>query len=172
VVCWLHETHVIAFPAVRKYSLSKQLIDPMMGKMYAGTRLTRKTEDAAWRQDGEVAVKALLKECVLLRRRMDNGHAIPQEDALKEMAVMQRIHGHAHLMGALDVLEDAENVFMVMPYGADLLDTINVMPVHHMEEVVKSIFRQIVQGVCHLHEQGFVHRDLSLENVVVADDGE
>ena len=41
-----------------------------------------------------------------------------------------------------------------------------------MEEVVKSIFRQIVQGVCHLHEQGFVHRDLSLENVVVADDGE
>ena len=46
------------------------------------------------------------------------------------------------------------------------------MPVHHMEEVVKSIFRQIVQGVCHLHEQGFVHRDLSLENVVVADDGE
>lgn len=40
------------------------------------------------------------------------------------------------------------------------------------EEVAKGVFRQIVQGVCYMHEHGLVHRDLSLENVVLAEDGE
>jgi serine/threonine protein kinase len=35
------------------------------------------------------------------------------------------------------------------------------------DDECKIIIRQIVEGVAYMHKQGFVHRDLKLENVLI-----
>lgn len=36
-----------------------------------------------------------------------------------------------------------------------------------MEREAAYVQRQLVDGLCHLHRQGVVHRDLKLENILV-----
>jgi serine/threonine protein kinase len=38
------------------------------------------------------------------------------------------------------------------------------------EEVARAYFLQVLSGIEYLHERGFVHRDIKLDNVVLDED--
>lgn len=57
--------------------------------------------------------------------------------------------------------------------GEDLLENVNDNDDEFglTEDQVKSIMIELVVGVTNLHNSGFIHRDLKLENVMIDEDG-
>jgi len=96
------------------------------------------------------------------------------EDPIKEIAAMQLIGTeHPNVLGSMEVLQDDEYLYSVMPYarGGDLFGyVVNESRGDEggMEEpVARYWFRQILQGLHFLQSKGICHRDLSLENILV-----
>lgn len=101
------------------------------------------------------------------------------EDPVKEIAAMQLLgKRHPNVLWIIEVLQDDEYLYCVMPYckGGDLFgvvidytengDSEQGMP----EAVARFWFRQILLGLQHLQSNGICHRDLSLENILVDED--
>jgi len=96
------------------------------------------------------------------------------EDPIKEIAAMQFIGtDHPHVLGSLEVLQDDEYLYSIMPYakGGDLFGyVVNESKGDEggMDEpVARYWFKQILQGLHFLQSKGICHRDLSLENILV-----
>ena len=49
----------------------------------------------------------------------------------------------------------------------DLFDLLTVKKTGFSEKVARHLFKQILKGLDHSHSQGFTHRDLKLENILV-----
>lgn len=101
------------------------------------------------------------------------------EDPVKEVAAMQLLGaGHPHVLGSMDVMQDVDFLYSVMPYcsGGDLFGVVvqhaaeNGEEIGMPEPVARYWFRQILWGLHHLQSLGVCHRDLSLENVLVERD--
>lgn len=98
------------------------------------------------------------------------------EDPIKEVAAMQLIGNTSpHVLGPIEVLQDSEWLYSVMPYcsGGDLFGVVvksaseSDDEIGMPEPVARYWFRQILKGLQHLQSVGVCHRDLSLENVLV-----
>ncbi|KAI8888036.1 Pkinase-domain-containing protein [Backusella circina FSU 941] len=80
---------------------------------------------------------------------------------------------HKNLGDMLDYFEDNDYYYIVMELhgaGMDLFDYIEYK--EQIEEgEIRTMFRQVAEGVCHLHDNKIVHRDIKDENVVLDDIG-
>jgi hypothetical protein len=106
-------------------------------------------------------------------RRMERYRGRHAENPLQEIAAMQLIgNKHPHVMGVIEVLFDGSNLNVVMPYAGSgdlfqLLQDTQERGVGFTEPEARFWFRQIMNGVKHLHAKGVCHRDLSPENVMI-----
>ncbi|KAL9182743.1 hypothetical protein ACHAXT_004022 [Thalassiosira profunda] len=104
------------------------------------------------------------------------------EDPIKEIAAMQLIgNDHPNVLGSMEVLQDHEHLYSVMPFcrGGDLfgvvLDVAEKRQANESAEgaggmsepVARYWFRQLLFGLHYLQSKGICHRDLSLENILV-----
>lgn len=91
-----------------------------------------------------VAVKQLLKECIRRHCTVD-GHRV-QENAMNEVAVLQRLNapGHRNVLRLIDFLADDENFFVITEYleNGELFDALSSTTDN--ESLTKSMFP--VQG--------------------------
>ena len=100
------------------------------------------------------------------------------EDPIKEIAALNLIGTSSpHVVGSIEVIQDDKFLYTIMPYcnGGDLYS-------HVMDEVASSdegriseskardYFLDILEGLNHMQKKGVVHRDLSLENILIHDD--
>ncbi|XP_064632458.1 NUAK family SNF1-like kinase 1 [Lineus longissimus] len=101
-------------------------------------------------------------------------HKIQTEQDLvriqREIKVMASLR-HPHIINIMEVFENKEKIILVMEYaaGGELYDYINEKKVLHETEA-RKFFRQIVSAIHHCHQNGVVHRDLKLENIVLDKD--
>lgn len=118
--------------------------------------------------------KLVVLKRIDLRLLEESGNS---EDPLRELAVMQLLehkYGHDHIVG-YEPLPDGmfrhgDNVFVVMEYcaGGDLYTYVQRQPESRLrEQEALKYLHQIALGVHFLHDHGFAHRDLSLENVLL-----
>lgn len=57
--------------------------------------------------------------------------------------------------------------------GGDLFDAVRAAPDGRFPEArAQRTFMQLIQGVCYMHGRGIIHRDLSLENVMLHEAGD
>jgi serine/threonine protein kinase len=73
----------------------------------------------------------------------------------------------------VDYFEDNDYYYIVMGLhgaGMDLFDYIEYKE-QIEEDEIRNMFRQVAEGVCHLHDNKIVHRDIKDENVVLDDAG-
>lgn len=123
--------------------------------------------------DQRVAVKVNYTD------RMDQLRGRHAENPLQEIAAMQLL-GDApiHVLGALDVLFDGQNLNIVMRYcdSGDLFQLLQESQNRPMaipgtpgltEQEARFWFKQLMDGVQFLHSKGICHRDLSPENVMI-----
>mmetsp|Transcript_16506 Transcript_16506/g.26945 ORF Transcript_16506/g.26945 Transcript_16506/m.26945 type:complete len:476 (+) Transcript_16506:276-1703(+) len=104
------------------------------------------------------------------------------EDPIKEIAAMQLIgNQHPNVLGSMEVLQDHEHLYSVMPFcrGGDLFGVVLEVAERRQtneameglggmsEPVARYWFRQILFGLHYLQSKGVCHRDLSLENILV-----
>lgn len=106
-------------------------------------------------------------------RRMERYRGRHAENPLQEIATMQLIgNDHPHVMGVIEVLFDGANLNVVMPYAGSgdlfqMLQDSQERGAGFTEPEARFWFRQIMDGVKHLHGKGVCHRDLSPENVMI-----
>lgn len=91
----------------------------------------------------------------------------------KEIKIISKLR-HKNLIRFIDRFENRRNIHLVMEYAGkkNLRKILNhqKMTSNHSQKNLKKIleiFKQIVQGVAHIHKIGITHRDLKLENIVI-----
>ncbi|XP_072238285.1 NUAK family SNF1-like kinase 2 [Leuresthes tenuis] len=110
-----------------------------------------------------VAVKSIRKEKI--KDEQDLVHI------RREIEIMSSLC-HPHIITIYEVFENKDKIVIVMEYASqgDLYDYIcdkrNIS-----EREARHFFRQIVSAVHYCHQNGIVHRDLKLENILLDGNG-
>ncbi|CAG5125138.1 unnamed protein product, partial [Candidula unifasciata] len=89
----------------------------------------------------------------------------------REIQILSSLR-HEHIVNVREVFEKRDKIVLVMDYapGGELYDYLNQMG-RLSEQEARRIFRQIVSAVHHCHQNGIVHRDLKLENIILDNEG-
>lgn len=122
-----------------------------------------KVKKAKERSGRLVAIKSIRKEKI--KDEQDLVHI------RREIEIMSSLC-HPHIITIYEVFENKDKIVIVMEYASrgDLYDYIcdkkNIS-----EREARHFFRQIVSAVHYCHQNGIVHRDLKLENILLDDNG-
>ncbi|MCJ1287089.1 hypothetical protein MMC26_006437 [Xylographa opegraphella] len=112
-----------------------------------------------------------LKQIRMSSEERQNGIPIT---ALREISILRSLK-HVNVINVLDVAvgeEDLDEIYMVMEYAeqdmAFLLDELNV---RFSLSQVKCLFRQLLEGLDHLHKNDIIHRDVKMQNLLLTAKG-
>ena len=86
----------------------------------------------------------------------------------REIEAMRSIGNHANIVAFYQIIETTSRYFFMMELadGGDLLEAIKSKKM--IEEGQAGIwFNHLYDGLCHLHNKGFVHRDIKCENLLL-----
>jgi serine/threonine protein kinase/Ca2+-binding EF-hand superfamily protein len=81
---------------------------------------------------------------------------------------------HAHIVELVQVLESAENMFLILGLcgGGSLANIVQLYPDHRMpERTARFYVRQILEALAFCHEKGICHRDVRLDNILLDNAG-
>ncbi|RYE81992.1 MAG: hypothetical protein EOO65_06090, partial [Methanosarcinales archaeon] len=109
----------------------------------------------------------------LLRKRRFGTSMKSEEEVLREVAVMKRLH-HPNVVSLFEVIDDpaGDKFYMVQEYmelGPVMTEREYNTPLD--SKVARGYARDILCGMEYLHFQGVIHRDLKPSNVLIATDG-
>ncbi|SCU80267.1 LAME_0B02278g1_1 [Lachancea meyersii CBS 8951] len=127
------------------------------------------------KKDGYIVViKLIFKERILVDTWVRDRKlgTIPSE--IQIMATLNA-KPHENILKLLDFFEDDDYYYIETPVhglsgSIDLFDLIE-LKTDMTEHEARLIFKQIVSGIKHLHDNGIVHRDIKDENVIVESNG-
>jgi len=129
---------------VGNYTLQRTIGQGTYGRVRLAThRLT----------NSRVAVKQIPKEHVASLTREIHHH--------------RRLH-HPHVLQLFEVIQTESHIWMILELcaGGELYDYI-IERGRLSESEARSMFGQICLGVAYIHDNGIVHRDLKLENILL-----
>ena len=88
----------------------------------------------------------------------------------REIEVL-KICQHPNIIRLLDVFENPEYIYIILEYmaGGDLFSYLERKDFKITEDRARSMAHQIASALYYLHSFGIVHRDLKLENILMAD---
>lgn len=89
---------------------------------------------------------------------------------LYEVEVLKMLD-HPNLIKLHSIVSSGDKCNFVMDYvaGKDLYDYLQTRGYKLPETLMKRILLHLLNGLKHLHENGIIHRDLKLENVMMSD---
>merc|ERR1719201_1620533 len=91
----------------------------------------------------------------------------------REATILKQVPSHPNIVKFFDIVQEGPDwLFFVLELvdGGDLMKTMVKRPGRRprlLEPEALFVFKQLVEGLGWLHEQGVIHRDLKLENVLV-----
>jgi serine/threonine protein kinase len=89
----------------------------------------------------------------------------------RELQALQELD-HPNICKCVDILRKGDLIFIVMvKCGCEDLFTWLTRRSSHSKRELLRIFRDIVEGLAHVHRLGWSHCDIKLENVVIDADG-
>ena len=106
-----------------------------------------------------VAIKSFIKDELKNSENMDK--------ILYETNLMRKLN-HPNITKILETFEDDKYIFIIMEYinGGNLFSFVKKRR-KLSEKISKFLFRQIIEGIQHIHSKKIVHRDIKLENILI-----
>mmetsp|Transcript_31973 Transcript_31973/g.75979 ORF Transcript_31973/g.75979 Transcript_31973/m.75979 type:complete len:327 (+) Transcript_31973:241-1221(+) len=91
-----------------------------------------------------------------------------REDIFYEIDILCRLQ-HESVMYLKEYFEEEDKVFLITELltGGELLDAV-IDRGYYTEEDARQVFVQLIKGIKYLHSKNIVHRDLKLENLLLA----
>ena len=92
----------------------------------------------------------------------------------REIALHRKMSDHPNIVCIHSVGEDDDYVYIVLDYcpGGDMFGKIKTQKLYfRRDELLKSVFLQILDAVEACHKKGIYHRDLKPENILTNHDG-
>jgi calcium-dependent protein kinase len=121
---------------------------------------------------GEVAIKSISKrhlEQCSGGKPPGGGSGV---DVRREVEVLRHLSPHPRIVRLIDALEDECSVHLVLELcrGGELVDAVEAAG-RFTEKDAAAAMRALLEAVAFCHEMGVCHRDLKLDNLLIADDG-
>lgn len=108
-----------------------------------------------------VVIKKLSKEWI----RRNPHHP---ENVRTELAAATLLEDDEHVHRIIEVLEDSRFLYIVMPsLGLDVLDTFSHRRPTDMVQFTRAFTRAAVNDLIYIKQHRVIHRDISLENIIV-----
>ncbi|CAM9315996.1 unnamed protein product [Ectocarpus sp. 6 AP-2014] len=94
------------------------------------------------------------------------------EDPLREVSALQYLPSHPNVLTCTEALLDENSIYIVMPFysGGEVFDVL-MDSGRFEEDEARLLLRQVLDGLLHLKRHGVCHRDVSLENLVLTEEG-
>ncbi|KAL6044684.1 hypothetical protein QOT17_000177 [Balamuthia mandrillaris] len=92
-------------------------------------------------------------------------------ERFREIDLMKRLR-HANVVRMLEVIEAPQKLYIVYEYidGGELFEYMTEKD-HLSEDEARTFWRQLVEAVKYMHDNGIAHRDIKLENIMLNQDG-
>ena len=129
----------------------------------------------------DVAIKEYLPIELAVRERNHSIHPISEDrvdqyewglDRFMNEARNLAKFNHPNIVRVLSITEENNTAYMVMPYesGQSLQMKLKGKKTLDEEHLIKIIF-PILDGLEHIHNSGFIHRDIKPDNIFIREDG-
>lgn len=116
---------------------------------------------------GGFAVKAV----DLRRLQLHSNSERERKSLCREVEILKSLPQHRNIVQLIDAFEEGDWFLLVLELvgGGDLYTVLTARePARLLEIEAACVLEQLADGLAHLHNQRVIHRDLKLENVLVA----
>lgn len=145
------------YKLINKYKVVRELGKGSFGEVYLCT-------------DEETGAQYAMK---MLNRPKDQWNDDSSSSIKQEIAIMKRLK-HQNIVSLIEVIDDPtqRKIFLIQEFmeGGPLMDdceNCDILPV----PLARKYFRDILRGVCYLHSEGIIHRDIKPQNMLLSGDG-
>lgn len=156
------------------YALEEHVSSALYGRIIQGCLLNFKGNRLYCVSNKRVAIKEYMKFEVI-----DKINKGSQENPFNEMTAMECFRnngGDVNVIQVHEICETEHNLYSIMEFAElNLLKYMmnNITDVESLlhESEIRFVFRQIVNGLRFMHSLHYAHRDISLENIVITNNG-
>ena len=146
---------------------NQSLVEEQSGNPYKKYKIIEKTGDGAYGSvysainiitGAKIAMKKILK---IQENKVDDMEIKNEIDILKKL-------DHPNIVKIYEFYNSDSNYFIITEYCkfGELYSKLNR---NYSERQLCVLFYQVFSGLCYLHENNIIHRDIKLENIMISD---
>lgn len=106
-------------------------------------------------------------------KELTNAAEKDKKQFLEEARIMARFSQNQGIVNVRDFFEANGTAYIVMEYldGMDLGEHVKTQGIMSMDEALENL-RPIMEALAIIHKEGFIHRDISPDNIRITSDGQ
>ncbi|KAK4492186.1 hypothetical protein RD792_002984 [Penstemon davidsonii] len=113
------------------------------------------------------AINMETSEIVAVKRIRRKFYSWEECLSLREVKSLQKLN-HPNIIKLLEIVQENNELFFIFEYMEhNLYQIMKDQEKSFTEEEIRALMSQVLQGLAHVHKQGYIHRDLKPENLLV-----